>query len=242
MRSSAKRQSRPPLSLRRAPAVTADERASLSEFAQIVAHRIGGLVSSIEGFTDLLLDGIDRPEDRENAFRILESVSRIEAILHDLKHYEDEIEIRASEMTLDQFINGILSVLADSEASRLKIHVTAPTDLTMQFDERLIRQALLSVIRNALEATAVEKSAVTLRAFTSDRIVTFEIENEGRIEDTSNPERVFDAFYTTKAHNLGLGLTMSRRFARVHGGDLVVADDEGPRTCFHLSLPLKATS
>jgi signal transduction histidine kinase len=238
---SARRRERGPVSFRRAPARDAEERTSLSEFSQVVAHRIGGLVSTIEGFTELLIDGIDRKDDRETAFGILESVSRIEAILHDLKHYDDEIDIRPRELSVERLVTGVFNVLADSEAERVSITSDAPNDLMFEVDERLIRQALLSVIRNGLEATAAGSGSLHLRieSDAAAESVAIRISNSGRLAAGSDADRIFDAFYTTKAHNLGLGLTMARRFARLNGGDLVYASDaDDEMTEFVLTLPV----
>lgn len=67
---------------------------SFSAFSQVITHRLGSLLSGIEGYTDLILATLHQTDDRENAFRILESVSRMNGILEDLKHYEDALEIR----------------------------------------------------------------------------------------------------------------------------------------------------
>lgn len=241
---SGKRTGRPPVSFRRAPAHAADEQTSLSEFAQVVAHRIGGLVSSIEGFTDLLIDGIDRDDDRETAFRILESVSRIEAILHDLKHYDDEIDVRASRISVRKLLAGVFNVLADSEAARVRLSVQTDDDIIVDVDERLMRQAMLSVIRNGLEASRSD-SSFDVEVLVNDEggIVNIVMTNDGEVPSSTDTSRMFDAFYTTKAHNLGLGLTMARRFARLQGGDLTLADSpRDERTRFVLSLPLAPTS
>lgn len=240
MRVPGMRAGRPPVSFRRAPAHAPDEQTSLSEFAQVVAHRIGGLVSSIEGFTDLLIDGIDRDEDRETAFRILESVSRIEAILHDLKHYDDEIDVRARRVPVRRVISGVFNVLADSEAARVGLTLDVDDRVFVEIDERLMRQALLSVIRNGLEAAGSESPLrITASVDPEDSFVSIAFSNDGRIPASTDAGRIFDAFYTTKAHNLGLGLTMARRFARLHGGDLTLVEStEAEKTEFVLSLPV----
>ena len=241
---SGNRTARGPVSFRRAPAHASDEQTSLSEFAQVVAHRIGGLVSSIEGFTDLLIDGIDRDEDRETAFRILESVSRIEAILHDLKHYDDEIDVRSGRVSVRKLLAGVFNVLADSEAARVQLSIETEEEMIVDIDERLIRQAVLSVIRNGLEASRDGSPfEVVVSTDIQNATVNISLTNRGPIPGSADTARIFDAFYTTKAHNLGLGLTMARRYARLQGGDITLTDGpESDRTEFVLTLPLASES
>jgi len=143
---SGQRAGRGTVSCQRAPAHASDEQTSLSEFAQVVAHRIGGLVSSIEGFTDLLIDGIDQDDDRETAFRILESVSRIEAILHDLRHYDDENDVRSRRISVGNLVSGVFNVLADSEMARIRLSADRTDDAHVDVVERLVHDDAHGVI------------------------------------------------------------------------------------------------
>lgn len=195
---------------------------TFSAFSEVLGHRLGNLLASIEGHTDLLLPVLDRTEDRENAFRILESVSRMNGILKDLRHYEEALEIRAHMLEADRLTRSLTPLLADSEAARLRLESNLDERILVRADERLIRQALLSVLRNAFEATRSDALAVSLRAdcIEDGTTIRFRIHSAAPLEDETIRRRLFEPFFTTKAANLGLGLTMARRIFRAHGGDV----------------------
>ncbi len=204
---------------------------------------MGNLLSGIEGYTDLLLPSIQNADDRENAFRILEGVSRMNGILKDLRHYQEALELRTHIIDAAGILQKLMPLLADSEASRLRIDSTIRTGMHVKADERLVRQALLSVLRNAFEAGAGEQDAVTMRADCVDQGQTLRVRIQSihPIQDEEVRRRLFEPFFTTKAANLGLGLTMARRIFQAHGGDITLSSSpEEMTTEFSCLLPRHA--
>ncbi|MDA1028555.1 MAG: ATP-binding protein [Bacteroidetes bacterium] len=201
---------------------------TLSDFSQVVTHRIGSLLSSIEGYTDLIMAKLDSKEDRENAFRILESVSRVGGILADVKHYQESFSLNKEIKNIRKLMAEVLGLLADSEADRLIFECRIPDGVSAVIDQTKIKQALLSVLRNAFEATAPNKLPVSLfvDAFPGTSVVQFRIYSPIPIADQSTRRQLFNPFFTTKATNLGLGLTMARRVFREHGGDVLYTSSE----------------
>lgn len=201
---------------------------TLSDFSQVVTHRIGSLLSSIEGYTDLIVAKLDSKEDRENAFRILESVSRVGGILADVKHYQESFSLKKEIKNVRKLMAEVLGLLADSEADRLIFEGRIPDGLSAEIDQSKIKQALLSVLRNAFEATASSKLPVSLfvDVLPGTSVVQFRIYSPIPIADLSIRKQLFNPFFTTKATNLGLGLTMARRIFREHGGDVIFTSSE----------------
>jgi len=201
---------------------------SFSAFTEVLGHRMGNLLSGVEGYTDLLLPALERSEDREHAFRILEGVSRMNGILKDLRHYQEALDVRTHRMDATSILSGLMPLLADSEAIRLRIETSIPDGISAQIDERLIRQALLSIIRNAFEALSSTHDPVSLRAdvIQEEGIIRFRVFSATPIQDPQARERLFEPFFTTKSANLGLGLTMARRIFEAHGGDVTLSSSE----------------
>lgn len=221
------------------PEGDAHEQDAMAQLAQVLAHRLRGLVAGIEGFTDLLTDSLETPDQRDLALKILEGTARIESVLADLQLYGELLQPIMLPVRLDELLSELLAPLSDAEQERVALRMAPDAAAHMlDADPFLIRQALLILIRNALEATAraglVEMHART----TPDGGAELSLRNDGFI-DVDDAERVvFAPFFTTKAQNLGVGLTIARRIVRLHGGSLDLTHnsvEEGVR--FTLLLP-----
>ncbi len=234
-------ENRPSIGFARHRRFTSEEQPTIATFAHVLGHRVRGLITSIEGFTDLLIPTLDDPDQRDLAFRILESTSRIEGILHDLQHYNDPIEAHFHKVPGNTISSDLKAVLSDSEIDRLSVEEHVSETVFVRADETLIRQALMAILRNAYEACDSSEDTVQLIVDGSvdGKHVTIKIQNPGLFSDMDARLRIFEPFYTTKASNLGLGLTLARRIARVHGGELsLTSDDLSEYTELTLTLPV----
>jgi two-component system, NtrC family, sensor histidine kinase HydH len=208
----------------------------MEDMAQILAHRIRGLVMTIEGFTELLADTLPDRQQRELALRIFESASRIEHVLADLQTYAREQKPAFARTTLSWLLVELAAAIDEKHEARIDLVI--PSENAHLFvDTGLIRQALLVLVVNALEATAPSGHVHIGTEMTSEGRILFHVENDGVVNDRV-AESAFQPFFTTKAHNLGVGLNLAQRIARVHGGDVFLSrNDVDGGTCFTLDLP-----
>ncbi len=215
---------------------------AVAQLAQVLAHRLRGLVASIEGFTDLLTDTLATRDQRELALKILEGTARIESVLADLQLYGEPLEPVMLPVRVEEVLSELLTPLSCGDRARVTTLVQSDLGRRMlHADPFLLRQALLILVQNALDATrrggAVELHA---RVTDDDERIEFSLWNDGVIGVEHAEHLVFAPFYTTKAHNLGVGLTMARRIAYLHDGSLeltVNAVEDGVQ--FSLFLPIE---
>jgi signal transduction histidine kinase len=112
-----------------------------------------------------------------------------------------------------------------------------PQDLNIHMDVGKIHQALLNLVKNAIEASESEQT-VTLRGLLTDKgTVWLEVHNAGPPIAPGSLRQIFEPFFTTKRQGTGLGLAIARNIARAHGGDLFLRVNESGRVCFTLELP-----
>jgi signal transduction histidine kinase len=232
---------RPSIGFSRHRRFVSEDQPTLAAFAQVLAHRVRGLLTGIEGYTDLLLETFESRDQRQLAFRILESTSRIEGILKDLQHFNDPVDARFHKVPATEIVSELLPVLADSEINRLRIDIRVPEDISLRADEILLRQCLLAIVRNAFEAGSDDASSIglTLTEIPRKKEVVFKIYNPTPLRNADIRRHMFEPFFTTKAANLGLGLTLARRIAEIHDGSVAITsstDEEG--TEISLKLPL----
>lgn len=215
------------------------EDASLAHLSQVLAHRLRGLVAGIEGYTDLLADTLETADQRELAMKILEGAARIESVLADLQLYGELRDPAILPVDLRELTDELLAPLEPADARRVRVLVEGD-EHRLFADPVLLRQALIVLIQNALEASDDDgRVLVVLRADAAD--VCVDVRNDGTIDIEGAEEQVFVPFFTTKAQNLGVGLALARRIAELHGGSLRLTSnslDDG--ICFTLTFPVSS--
>jgi len=106
-------------------------------------------------------------------------------------------------------------------------------------DASRVEQILVNLLSNAIKH-APERSSVTLSITAVNARVVYRVEDEGPGVPPSDVERIFDIYVTKadeEAQGLGLGLPLSRRLARLLGGELRATAHPGKGGCFILEVP-----
>lgn len=108
-------------------------------------------------------------------------------------------------------------------------------------DATLLRQALLNLVRNAVDAVSPGEGQVTLATraggIEDEAWVEFEVRDNGRGIEPGQRVRIFEPFFTTKKDGTGLGLALVQRAAEEHGGSVTCESVPGSGTWFRLRLP-----
>jgi len=106
---------------------------------------------------------------------------------------------------------------------------------------------LLNLVMNGVEAMdkmAGGERKISIRArrheYNDKSVVLVSVQDSGVGLKAAELDRVFEAFYTTKAQGMGMGLAISRSIVEAHGGRLWVAPSRGPGTTFEFILPTKS--
>src|SRR5690625_6199493 len=187
----------------------------MADMALILGHRIRGLVTTIEGFTDLLADTLVDREQRELALRIFEGAARIESILSHLQMFAQPVSPVMSHVRTSTVIDDLAAAVGDDVIDRVDFHLGGRAHVSV--DRMLIRQALLVLVQNAADATPADEMIKVIVEDAGERVAVH-VSNPGVMNVEDDPHS-FRPFYTTTAHNLGVGLPIARRLARAHRGD-----------------------
>lgn len=217
---------------------TLDADSGLQGLADRLAHHLLGVVSSIEGYTDLLTDTLGSPQQRELSLRILEGAAEIERLVANLRRFSQPIDPVIRLTSLQQIIDELAAVLPDAEWKRVEVKSDLPPTHGLWADPRLLRQALVVLIQNAFEAAPEGAIELAIGADDDPEGTRFCVCNEGRLMPEDIGDKVFEPFYTTKPSHLGMGLPLAQRIAESHRGTLQRASrDSDEVTCFALHLP-----
>lgn len=105
-------------------------------------------------------------------------------------------------------------------------------------DQIQIQQVFINLILNAIEALEGRQAAplVVLRARADSNGMLIQVIDNG--PGVNDPDRIFDAFMTTKEKGMGIGLAVSRTIVEAHGGQLWAENNKAGGAIFNVALPL----
>ena len=113
--------------------------------------------------------------------------------------------------------------------------------LPVKLDANQMRQALLNIIKNAIEASPAD-STVSIRVYDEQGRATVAVSDQGPGLPAEDREHIFDPFFTTKSDGTGLGLAMTQQIVEEHHGSIRVDSEPGHGATFVITLPLQERS
>ena len=204
---------------------------SLGIMSASLAHEIRNPLGSMKGLTQLVEEELPRDHQaQKHLSTVVNEAERLERLVSDLLDFARPKEPQINTFSLNGLITDIGSML-ESRFCASRISFQCDLDdgpKTIRSDAGGIRQVLLNLLMNALNATP-EGGAVLLKTAqdTSDGAVTIQVDDTGPGLGARNAEDLFEPFVTTGARGTGLGLTISRRIIENLNGTLVLADKPG---------------
>ncbi len=214
-------------------------------FFAMVNHELRNALAAVHGWAELMVRKKDPATVPKAAFEVLDSAKQAVGLINDLLDLsrldEDRLRpvIRATEPG-SMARRALARVTPAAEAKRILLKVDVAPDLpSCATDASRVEQILMNLLGNAIQYTP-EGSTVRLRVTARDMVVVYTVEDEGSGIDEAEVERIFDIYVTEAAgesRGAGLGLPLSRRLARLLGGELRAVVHPQSGGCFILELP-----
>lgn len=227
-----------------------DRLRSLETMAGGFAHEIRNPLTSIKTFIQLTPERKDDAEFiREFSQVVLEDVRRIERLIDEILGYARSIEPQLTEEDINATVSSCLYLLdAKARGRGITIQKELASELPrVMLDHQQIKQALLNLFANALDAMGNRGGTLLVKTHAVERSkgrmdVWIDIEDTGHGIPAADLERIFDPFYTTKHKSsehegTGLGLFIAHQIIREHQGTIHVRSTEGAGTVFRITLP-----
>jgi len=213
--------------------------AALGEMAAGIAHEIRNPLGGIGLYAKMLRDDLgDRPPQRELAEKIMGATRGLNQIVGDVLTFSKEFKVRGQAIETGPLLDHAVEACSHDglpgwRGVTIERDAAAEADAEFVADSGLVQQAIVNVLRNAMEA-AMETSSGEPRV----RILTKRTREKGlgpcvviAIRDNGPGisadvlERMFNPFFTTRAAGTGLGLAIVHRIVDAHGGRVRVKNN-----------------
>ncbi len=225
-------------------AIQAERLAELGTLTGGLAHEIKNPLSTVQLNLQLLQEDLE-PENPAysrlaNRLRIAErETGRLREILDDFLRYAGKIELDRKPVELNRLCEDLVDFfLPQAQLNRVQLRLhRLPEEIVVPADERLVKQAVLNLMLNGLQAMP-NGGDLILAVSVAGRQALIDVIDTGTGIPPDAVGRIFNAYYSTKKSGTGLGLAMTRRIAEEHGGSVHVTSEPGKGSDFSLRLPL----
>lgn len=221
-----------------------------TELVSMVAHELRSPLTSVSGFSELLLDkSTTRNQAREYATIILNESNRLSDLINkflDISKIESgKSQAKKSPISLLDTVETVLSTnIHLAERKGISVTVKMPDDLALVYaDPAMMDQVMLNLVSNALKYSP-ENSAIEIVATQNDRNVQLSVIDSGYGISKESLPHIFEKFYRVTDHEKvrevtgsGLGLALVKQILEIHGGTITVKSKLGEGSAFTFTLP-----
>ena len=171
-------------------------------------------------------------------------MTRLDRVVQTLADFTRPMELRVKKMDLSAVVEAVIE-LSGAEMAENGVRVECDLEpVVVQADGELLRQAVLNLVLNGMQAMADSDATVGKRLRITVRrerdVGVVEVADEGEGIAAELMPRIFDLYFTTKAKGSGIGLAMTYRIVQMHGGSMDAQSEAGQGAVFTVRLPAMA--
>jgi signal transduction histidine kinase len=223
--------------------------AAIGQMSSAISHQILQKVGLLGLQCDLLRDVLQEEETAPTSV-ITEAQGRVEQLDHtlndlnqtlsDLLIFSRDFVLHREPCSLDHLVNEVVEEMRTTAAARrVSIHYRCEgAIIPLAVDRIKLKQALLNLLKNAVEASPVMgEVVVTLGA--SEQLEYVSMQDHGQGIAEADLPRLFSPFFSTKEKGTGLGLTFAQKIVELHKGHIVVNNNPDAGATFRIELPVR---
>jgi PAS domain S-box-containing protein len=220
---------------------------AMGELTASLAHEVNQpITAAVNGASTcirwLTREDPDLGEAREAALGVIRNAKRAADIINRIRSISKKGESKRQLADVSELIREMIALLR-SETNRYSISVRTELDPELpkvMADSVQVQQVLMNLIMNGIDAMKdVDRGReLAIRSQWADnRMLMISVSDTGVGLPPQLADRIFDAFFTTKSHGIGMGLRISRSIVESHGGRLWAADNSPRGASFYFTLP-----
>jgi signal transduction histidine kinase len=220
-----------------------EQLATMGELSAVIAHEVRNPLAIIKNAVSGLHRPTLRDSDRQVLLKILdEEADRLNRLVGDLLAYARPVTPQRQTVQVEDLVRGAVELAraAQQRDDQVTIEVALNDQHTIQGDPDLLRQALVNVAENAIQAMP-DGGSLSVRTYSTLieglPAVAIAVRDTGEGMDTLVRSKATDPFFTTRPTGTGLGLAIVHRLVHSHGGKVQIESSYGTGTTVTLILP-----
>ncbi len=219
--------------------------ASMGQLAAGIAHEVNNPLGVVLLYANLVKDEADKnSEFYQDLKMIAEQADRCKNIVGGLLNFARKNDVNYQKVNVPKLVESVLKSVVKPQRIVFEIMNTASVD-TAELDSEQIKQVLVNLVKNAVEAfDEGDSGEVTVHIEGDEKELKIKVEDNGSGISKNNMEKLFVPFFTTKpaGKGTGLGLPVSYGIVKMHRGQItVVSNDDRKKgktgTTFIITLP-----
>jgi signal transduction histidine kinase len=218
----------------------AERLSAISGITSGVAHEVKNPLNAILMHVELARMKLSRGDYDLDAHMetISREILRLDRVVKTFLDFTRPLELKLEEVSVDEFMDEIVQLAGPHAASRgIKVNVLQEAQgVGIRVDRDLMKQAVLNVVVNAIEAMP-EGGRLGLEAVVDEDQVGIRVTDTGPGIPPELREKIYRLYFTTKKEGSGIGLAMTFRVVQMHDGTIEFSSEPGKGTTFVLRLP-----
>ncbi len=214
---------------------------AMGELASSVAHEVRNPLNAMamvaQRFEKEFEPEADKEEYRSLTALLRTEAKRVNGIIEQFLRFARPPKVEIATVPAAPFVDRLTGLIEPAAREKqVRFSVIGDRGMTLRMDSDQMLQALLNLLRNALEATP-EGGTVALSMSQDDQRSLFEVEDSGPGVPPGLQDKIFNLYFSTKPQGTGLGLPMVQQIVSQHGGTITLESEHGKGTRFRVEIP-----
>jgi signal transduction histidine kinase len=225
--------------------VQTERLASMGQLSAGVAHELNNPLGTVLIYSHMLLKQLhDGDPARPDLQMIVSEATRCKNIVRGLLDFARQSRVAKAPTRIQDLVRSVVTIVAaKGEAAGVRVVAEVSDDLpTMMIDEGQIKQMLINLVQNGMDAITTGSGEVKVSAglCRQGEAVEIQVSDTGCGVPPENLAKLFTPFFTTKemGKGTGLGLAIAYGVIKMHSGDISVESQPGQGTTFTVCLPV----
>ncbi len=213
----------------------AERLATIGKMSAILAHEIRNPLNSIKINADILMETLDLPDNKRRRLEIIQiEVNRLNNLVKEVLSYTRQLNLVYTDFNIFDLVENVATQLKPHFEDKKIIFNNNLKKVNIRADSEKLKQVFINLILNAVDAVS-NNGIIEFYCENSDSRIDIYIKDNGC--GISEPEKIFEPFYTTKNLGTGLGLSITQNIIEQHLGTIKVISSKKGETVFCLTIP-----